>query len=158
MNRGQTACFVTACSAPEGAGSCRQSRGMATNVIRLMSTRDPQKAKLPANRRWDVDRIAVPSIRTLGFWSRRLSMSGFAQSLALERHCLCDLKADPQERLNIASAHPHQTEQMLRRLSELSKEFVPAYQLQDNGKFCDAVTARGGFVGQYRCDSVCKGV
>lgn len=65
--------------------------------------------------------------------------------------CLYDLANDPQERTDVAHAHPDVVDKMLKRLKEIQKGFYDPDKaiLQDNGKFCKWVKHRGGFLGPW---------
>ena len=63
--------------------------------------------------------------------------------------CLFNVRLDMGERHNIAGSHPSIVEQMLRRLKELSTDFWQATKLPDNGRFCQAMQERDGYVGPW---------
>ena len=63
--------------------------------------------------------------------------------------CLFDLKHDPQERNNVAKDNPQVVAAMLARLAELNMTYISPTYPPDNGKFCDKVEERGGYVGPW---------
>ena len=69
----------------------------------------------------------------------------------MDRPCLYDLAADPQERADVAAAHPDVVAKMVGRLAELQKNYYPPEksQLPDNGQFCAWAARRGGFLGPF---------
>eukprot|EP00054_Salpingoeca_dolichothecata_P000568 m.17057 g.17057 ORF g.17057 m.17057 type:complete len:525 (-) comp10924_c0_seq1:16-1590(-) len=68
---------------------------------------------------------------------------------SMESPCLYDLANDPLERNDIAANNPDIVSKMLTRLKELQKDYFKPTWLPDNGKFCDKMKERGGYVGPW---------
>jgi arylsulfatase A-like enzyme len=69
-----------------------------------------------------------------------------------ERPCLYDLAADPAERHNVAAARPADVARMTSRLKALQRTYYVQTSrsvLRDNGRFCEAAKARGGWLGPW---------